>query len=161
MSSSLDSLQHDFRILCSSFFYFPYLKIFGRNVYWFIQCVRKVAVQLGYGRVQFKCDGSRWRTGGEVRKVAVNLIKVLQVMSTGVCTGLIPFNFIRKHFLQICLCLSAQRLSERTVLQPTTLFLSRTLLHRISEWLVNSELERKDRVLFGCSSLHLVLKNLG
>ena len=33
-------------------------------------------------------------------------------MSTSVYTGLNPFNFIRKHFLQICLCLSAQRLSD-------------------------------------------------
>ena len=52
---------------------------------------------------------------GEVRKVAVHLKKVLEVMSTSVCTGLNPFNFIRKHFLQICLCLGAQLLSERTV----------------------------------------------
>ena len=29
--------------------------------------VRKVAVQLGYGRVQLKCDGTRWRMGGEVQ----------------------------------------------------------------------------------------------
>jgi hypothetical protein len=31
------------------------------------------------------------------------LIKVLEVMPTSVYTGLNPFNFIRKHFLQICL----------------------------------------------------------
>jgi len=37
-------------------------------------------------------------------------------MSTSVYTGLNPFNFIRKHFLQICLCLHAQRLSKHTVL---------------------------------------------
>ena len=36
-------------------------------------------------------------------------------MSTSVYTGLNPFHFIRKQFLQICLYLSAQRLSERTV----------------------------------------------
>jgi hypothetical protein len=36
-------------------------------------------------------------------------------MSTSVYRGLNPFNFIHKHFLQICLCLSAQRLSECTV----------------------------------------------
>ena len=41
--------------------------------------------------------------------------KLLEVMSTSVYTGLNPFNFIRKHFLQIRLCLSAQRLSERTL----------------------------------------------
>ena len=39
-----------------------------------------------------------------VRKVAVHLQKVLEVMSTNVYTGLNPFNFIRKHFLPICLC---------------------------------------------------------
>jgi len=38
-----------------------------------------------------------------VRKVAVHLQEVLEVMFTIVCTGLNPFNFIRKHFLQICL----------------------------------------------------------
>jgi hypothetical protein len=37
-----------------------------------------------------------------VRKVAVHLQNVLEVMSTSVYTGLNPFNFIRKHFLQIC-----------------------------------------------------------
>jgi hypothetical protein len=31
------------------------------------------------------------------------LTKVLELMSTSVYTGLNPFNFIRKHFLQICL----------------------------------------------------------
>jgi hypothetical protein len=36
------------------------------------------------------------------RKVAVHLQKVLEVMSTSVETGLNTFNFIRKHFLQIC-----------------------------------------------------------
>jgi pilus assembly protein TadC len=37
-----------------------------------------------------------------VRKIAVNLQNVLEVMSTSVYTGLNTFNFIRKHFLQIC-----------------------------------------------------------
>jgi hypothetical protein len=36
-----------------------------------------------------------------VRKVTVHLQKVLGVMFTSVCTGLNPFNFIRKHFLKI------------------------------------------------------------
>jgi len=36
-------------------------------------------------------------------------------MSTSVYTGLNPFNFIRKHFLQISLCLSVQQLAECTV----------------------------------------------
>jgi len=38
-----------------------------------LQCVRKVAVNLGYGRVQLKCDGTRRRVRGKVRKIAVNL----------------------------------------------------------------------------------------
>jgi hypothetical protein len=38
-----------------------------------------------------------------IRKVAVHLQKVLEVMSTSVDTRLNPFNFIRKHFLQICI----------------------------------------------------------
>jgi hypothetical protein len=37
-----------------------------------------------------------------IRKVAVNLLEVLEVMSTSAYTGLNTFNFIRKHFLQIC-----------------------------------------------------------
>ena len=104
--------------------------------------VGKVAVHLGYGRVQLKCDvtgwrtreggswesrcalrlgrvqlkcnDTGWRTAGEVRKVAVHLQKVLEMMWCP--RGLNPFNFIRKHFLHVCLCLSAQRLSERTLL---------------------------------------------
>jgi hypothetical protein len=38
-----------------------------------------------------------------VRKVAVRLQKLLEVMSTNVYTGLNPFNFIRKHFQQMCI----------------------------------------------------------
>jgi hypothetical protein len=38
-----------------------------------------------------------------VRKVAVHLQTVLEVMSTSVYTGLNPFNLIRKLFLQILL----------------------------------------------------------
>jgi hypothetical protein len=37
-----------------------------------------------------------------LRKVDVHLQKVLEVMYTSVYTGLNSFNFIRKHFLQIC-----------------------------------------------------------
>jgi hypothetical protein len=37
-----------------------------------------------------------------VRKFAVHLQKVLEVMPTSDYTGLNTFNFIRKHFLQIC-----------------------------------------------------------
>jgi hypothetical protein len=36
-----------------------------------------------------------------VRKVAVHIQKMLEVMSTNVDTGLNPFNFSRKHFLQM------------------------------------------------------------
>jgi hypothetical protein len=39
---------------------------------------------------------------GVREKVAVRLQMVLEVMSTCVCRGLSPFNFIRKHSLQIC-----------------------------------------------------------
>jgi hypothetical protein len=38
-------------------------------------------------------------------KVAVRIQKVLEVVSTSVYTGLNPFNFIRKRFLQICICM--------------------------------------------------------
>jgi hypothetical protein len=37
-----------------------------------------------------------------IRKVAVHLYKMLQVMSTSVYTCMNPFNFIRKFVLQIC-----------------------------------------------------------
>ena len=59
-------------------------------------------------------------------------------MSTGVYTGLNPFNFIRRHFLQTCLCLSAQRLSERTVVDKVlslgaVLLIQSSFLSRTSE----------------------------
>jgi hypothetical protein len=38
-----------------------------------------------------------------IQKVAVHLSKVLDVMSTSIYTGLNLFNFIRKHFMQICI----------------------------------------------------------
>jgi len=38
-----------------------------------------------------------------VRKVAMHLYEVLEVMSASIYTGLNLFNFIRKHFLKICL----------------------------------------------------------
>jgi hypothetical protein len=38
-----------------------------------------------------------------VRKLAVHLQKVLEVMSMSFYTGLKPFNFISKHFLHICI----------------------------------------------------------
>jgi hypothetical protein len=50
-----------------------------------------------------------------VRKVAVHLQNVLEVMSTDIYTGLNPFNFIRKHFLQICVrkvAVHLQKVSE-------------------------------------------------
>jgi hypothetical protein len=46
---------------------------------------------IGFGRV-IQC----------VQTVAVRLQKVLEVISTSVDTGLNPFNFVHKHFLQIC-----------------------------------------------------------
>ena len=79
-----------------------------------IQCVRKVAAHLGYSRVQLKCDGIQWHTGGEVWKVAVHLQKVLEVMSTSVYTGL---NFLSHASpCAITFRLSAQQLSESTIL---------------------------------------------
>jgi hypothetical protein len=37
-----------------------------------------------------------------VREVAAHLYRVLEVISTSVYMGLNTFNFIQKHFLQIC-----------------------------------------------------------
>jgi hypothetical protein len=37
-----------------------------------------------------------------VRKVAVHLSNVLEVMSTSIYTGLKPFTFIHKHVVHIC-----------------------------------------------------------
>ena len=39
------------------------------------------------------------------------------MISTSVYTSLNLFNFVRKHVLQICLRLSAQRLSESTIVK--------------------------------------------
>jgi hypothetical protein len=44
--------------------------------------------------------------------LAVYLGKVLEVMSTSVYTGLNPLNFIRKHFLQICVRKVAEQVLE-------------------------------------------------
>jgi hypothetical protein len=55
----------------------------------------------GHGSIQiFRCQ-NRITEIQYVRKVAVHLQKVLEVMSTSLYTGLNHFNFIRKHFLQI------------------------------------------------------------
>ena len=57
---------------------------------WIIQCIRKVAVHLGYSRVQLKWDGTQWCTGGEVQKGAVHLgYKRFQLKWDGTwwCTG--------------------------------------------------------------------------
>jgi hypothetical protein len=43
-----------------------------------------------------------WISEQCVRKVAEHLYNVIEVMSMSVYTGLKPLNFIRKHFLQIC-----------------------------------------------------------
>jgi hypothetical protein len=47
-----------------------------------------------------------------IRKVAVHLQTVVEVMSTSFYIGLKPFNFIRKHFLQICVRKFAVRLKN-------------------------------------------------
>ena len=39
----------------------------------------------------------------ESRFALTKAVRLLEVMSTSVFTGLNPFNFIHKHFLQICL----------------------------------------------------------
>ena len=62
---------------------------------WLVQCVRNVAMHLGYGKVQLKYDGPRWRTGGQVPKV--HLLKVMEVMSTSVYTGLNPCVTVCHH----------------------------------------------------------------
>jgi hypothetical protein len=54
--------------------------------------------QVTRGKALFKISQTQ-----SCQKVAVHLQKVLEVMSTSVYTGLKLFNFIRKHFLQICL----------------------------------------------------------
>jgi len=49
---------------------------YSQSVYvmhYFTQCGQKVAVHLSDGRVQLNSDGTRWRTGWEVWKVAVHL----------------------------------------------------------------------------------------
>jgi hypothetical protein len=50
------------------------------------------------------------------------LIKVLEVMSTSVYTGLNPLNFIRKHFLQICIRKFAVHLSKVLEVMSTSVY---------------------------------------
>jgi hydrogenase maturation factor len=52
----------------------------------------------------------------------VGLQKVLEVMSTSVYTGLKPFNFIRKHFLQICVQKVAVRLQKLLEVMSTSVY---------------------------------------
>jgi hypothetical protein len=57
-----------------------------------------------------------------VRKVAVHLQKVVEVMYTSVYTGLNPFNFIRKHFLQICVRKVAVHLQKMVEVMSTSVY---------------------------------------
>jgi hypothetical protein len=52
--------------------------------------------------VNNSCSTNKCTIPHYVRKVAVHLQKVLEVMSTSVYTGLNRFDFILKYFLQIC-----------------------------------------------------------
>jgi hypothetical protein len=54
-----------------------------------------------------------------VRKVAVQLYKVLAAMSTSVYTGLNMFNFIRKHIQQICIWKVAVHLQKVLAVMST------------------------------------------
>jgi hypothetical protein len=61
----------------------------------------------------------------ELRSVlfrAVHLQKVLEVMSTSVYTGLNPFNFIRKHSLQICFRKVSVRLQKVLEVMSTSVY---------------------------------------
>jgi hypothetical protein len=61
-----------------------------------------------------------------VRKVAVHLHKLLEVMSTSVCAGLNPFNFIRKNFCRsafgksLCTRISCWKWCPRASIQAWT-----------------------------------------
>jgi hypothetical protein len=57
-----------------------------------------------------------------VRKVAVHLLKLLEVMSTRIYTGLKSFNFIRRHFLQICVRKVAVRLLKMLEVMSTSFY---------------------------------------
>jgi hypothetical protein len=67
---------------------------------------RVTAVTEWQGRALHTCEGNFNMTIGCiiqcVRKVTVDLRKVFEVTATSVYKDLKPFNFIRKHFLQIC-----------------------------------------------------------
>jgi hypothetical protein len=60
-------------------------------------------IQLSLCDVAISCENSvlMWLLVQCVQKVAVHLQMVSKVMSTSVYTGLNPFNFILKHFLQM------------------------------------------------------------
>jgi hypothetical protein len=57
-----------------------------------------------------------------VRKVAVHLQKVMEVMSTSVYTSMSPFNFIRKHLLQICVRKVAVHLQKVMEVMSTSVY---------------------------------------
>jgi hypothetical protein len=66
----------------------------------FVECITVISCRLAFIGIVLRNLGPFYVQC--VRTVAVHLQKVLEVMSTSVCTGLNPFNFIRRHFLQIC-----------------------------------------------------------
>jgi hypothetical protein len=73
----------------------------GKRVLSLALCEETILVGQDYCKF-FKFLDTLRRNVQCVRKVAVHLYKVLKVMSTSVCTGPNLFNFIRKHFPQIC-----------------------------------------------------------
>jgi hypothetical protein len=52
----------------------------------------------------------------------VHLQKVLEVVSTSIYTGLNPFNFIRKHFLQMCVGKIAVHLQKVLEVVSTSIY---------------------------------------
>jgi hypothetical protein len=77
-----------------------------------------------------------------VRKVAVHLQKVLEVITTSVETGLNLFNFIRKYFVHICVRKVAVHLQKMLEVITTSvdtgvnLFNSQTLCADL-RWIIN------------------------
>jgi hypothetical protein len=65
-------------------------------------------------------------------------------MSASIHTGLNPFKFIRKHILQICSCLSAQRLSERMVQACNDQKFTVHIFPNISAYLISEKAKYKD-----------------
>ena len=103
-------------VLEGNYFAYSYLTRSLPCIGHYRQCVRKVAVHLGYGRVQLNCDSTRWRTGSGLYRrswtslptpfITVQRLSELPLPCVTVC-----------HHISTGLyrSLSAQRLSERTV----------------------------------------------